>query len=89
MHGLYKKVLKGQYPKIPNHFSADLANVIKPMLQVSAHLRPSCGNSGLVKLCFRKNITNVISDKACLGSIRRWLYVRLRKQHITENYQNT
>ena len=45
MQGLYKKVLRGHYPKIPNHFSADLANVIKPMLQVSAHLRPSCGNS--------------------------------------------
>ena len=42
MQGLYKKVLRGHYPKIPNHFSSDLANVIKPMLQVSAHLRPSC-----------------------------------------------
>lgn len=45
MQGLYKKVLRGHYPKLPSSFSNDLANVIKPMLQVSAHLRPSCGES--------------------------------------------
>ena len=42
MPGLYKKVLKGHYPKIPTIFSNDLSNIIKAMLQVSAHMRPIC-----------------------------------------------
>ena len=42
MAGLYKKVLKGQYPKIPTHYSQDLNNVIKQLLSVDAALRPSC-----------------------------------------------
>ena len=29
MTGLFKKVLKGQYPAIPTHFSMDLRTLIK------------------------------------------------------------
>jgi NIMA (never in mitosis gene a)-related kinase len=29
MEGLFKKVLKGVYPRIPNQFSKELANVVK------------------------------------------------------------
>lgn len=43
MEGLYKKVVKGQYPRIPTHFSNDLANMIKLLLQVHPNLRLSCG----------------------------------------------
>ena len=43
MDGLYKKVTKGVYTKIPQHFSQDLNNVIKTLLQVKSILRPSCG----------------------------------------------
>jgi NIMA (never in mitosis gene a)-related kinase 1/4/5 len=35
MQGLYKKVVKGKYPRIPDHFSQEMATVIKFMLQVS------------------------------------------------------
>ena len=42
MAGLYKKVLKGVYPKIPNHFSTDLDNCIKALVCVQAQLRPTC-----------------------------------------------
>ena len=42
MEGLYKKVIRGYYPRIPPHFSQDLANVIRALLQVAPHLRPSC-----------------------------------------------
>lgn len=48
MQGLYKKVVKGLYPKIPSHFSQDLANILKYMLQVSANLRPNCGKFVIV-----------------------------------------
>lgn len=34
MEGLYKKVVRGLYPKIPSHFSQDLCNVIRALLQV-------------------------------------------------------
>lgn len=43
MQGLFKKVLRGHYPKLPSHFSNDLGAIVKAMLQVSAHLRPTCG----------------------------------------------
>lgn len=42
MQGLYKKVLKGIYPKIPNIYSSDLAHVVKTLIQVNPQLRPSC-----------------------------------------------
>lgn len=32
MEGLYKKVIKGYYPKIPNNYSQDLAKVIRALL---------------------------------------------------------
>jgi hypothetical protein len=35
MQGLYKKVIKGKYPRIPDHFSQEMATVIKFMLQIS------------------------------------------------------
>jgi NIMA (never in mitosis gene a)-related kinase len=42
MQGLYKKVIKGKYPRIPDHFSQEMATVIKFMLQISPTYRPSC-----------------------------------------------
>jgi Protein kinase domain len=42
MSGLYKKVLKGLYPKISSHYSNDLANMIKMLLQVAPINRPNC-----------------------------------------------
>lgn len=42
MQGLYKKVLRGIYPKIPTMYSQDLANLVKSLVQVSPQLRPNC-----------------------------------------------
>ena len=42
MKGLFDKVCKGIFPKIPGNYSADLANIIKVLLQVNPKLRPSC-----------------------------------------------
>lgn len=41
MEGLYRKVLRGQYPRIPPHYSHDLAEVIGVLLQVNPRHRPS------------------------------------------------
>jgi NIMA (never in mitosis gene a)-related kinase len=42
MDGLYKKVIKGIYPKLPSHFSVDMNNLIRLVLQVRPNQRPSC-----------------------------------------------
>lgn len=42
MQGLYKKVLRGIYPKIPTMYSQDLSNLVKSLVQVSPQLRPNC-----------------------------------------------
>ena len=42
MNGLYKRVLKGIYPKIPQTFSSDLGTMIKTLLQVQSAQRPTC-----------------------------------------------
>ncbi len=42
MQGLYKMIVKGKYPRIPDHFSQEMATVIKFMLQVSPNFRPNC-----------------------------------------------
>ena len=39
--GLYQKVLKGVYPRIPPSFSADLTSIIKSLLQVEPKNRAS------------------------------------------------
>jgi len=41
MEGLYRKVVRGQYPRIPAHYSQDLADVIAALLQVHPRHRPS------------------------------------------------
>ena len=42
MNGLYKRVLKGAYPKISPTYTQDLATMIKTLLQVDPGLRPTC-----------------------------------------------
>ncbi|CAD8180687.1 unnamed protein product [Paramecium octaurelia] len=58
MSGLYKKVVKGFYPKIPTIYSQDLSNVIRALLQVQPHLRPSCD-----KILQLQSIVNRLDDK--------------------------
>lgn len=42
MQGLYKKVMKGDYPKLPSHFSSDLSGIIATMMNVNSTKRPDC-----------------------------------------------
>ncbi len=41
MQGLYNRVLKGVYPKIPAQYSGDLNAIIKALLQVNPKERPN------------------------------------------------
>jgi NIMA (never in mitosis gene a)-related kinase len=67
MEGLYKKVLRGYYPRIPTHYSQDLSNIIRALLQVSSHLRPSCDRilqlPAIVKRMEDKHLTEVEEDQ--------------------------
>ena len=42
MDGLYKRVLKGQFPRVPQKYSNELNHVIKKLLNVNAQNRPNC-----------------------------------------------
>ena len=41
MKGLYQRVIKGVYPKIPSHYSSDLSTVLSQLLQVDPKKRPT------------------------------------------------
>lgn len=45
MEGLYKKVIRGSYSRIPTQYSQDLSQVIKALLQTDPSNRPSCGKN--------------------------------------------
>lgn len=42
MDGLYKKVLKGVYPKIPDCYSADVNSLLQSLIKVNPAHRPTC-----------------------------------------------
>ena len=42
MEGLYNRVIKGQFSRIPDRFSHELFEIVKLLIQVNADLRPSC-----------------------------------------------
>ena len=42
MEGLYKKVTRGIYQRIPSEYSQDLSTMIRTLLQVNPDSRPSC-----------------------------------------------
>ena len=42
MQGLYKKVLKGKYERLPKQYSKDLAQMVKSLLQTKSKDRPTC-----------------------------------------------
>jgi NIMA (never in mitosis gene a)-related kinase len=42
MEGLYKKVIRGNFTRIPTQYSQDLSNLIRALLQTDPNLRPNC-----------------------------------------------
>jgi len=42
MEGLFKKVLNGNYPPLPNIYSQDLGMLVDALLQKNPHKRPTC-----------------------------------------------
>lgn len=42
MEGLFKKVVRGIYPRIPSEYSNDLSTMVRLLLQTNPEQRPSC-----------------------------------------------
>jgi NIMA (never in mitosis gene a)-related kinase len=42
MDGLFKKVVKGAFPRLPGEYSPELTSLVKALLQTSPASRPSC-----------------------------------------------
>ncbi len=55
MEGLYSKVIKGSYPKIPDKYSTRLSEICSLLIQVHPDNRPTCGNFLLLYLNRRSN----------------------------------
>lgn len=53
MDGLYKKVLRGQYSKIPMHYTDDLNRMLKKLLAVNSNQRPTCDQILQDDICLR------------------------------------
>ena len=70
MNGLFKRVLKGQYPPIDKKYSSDLASVLAAMLRVDHKIRPSCESILSMEAVQRKCVEHGISldEEVTLGS---------------------
>ncbi|TNV84563.1 hypothetical protein FGO68_gene913 [Halteria grandinella] len=60
MQGLYKAVLKGVYPRIPAQFSADLAEMLRCLLQVDPKNRPT--TTQILQMPILIQRTNMLKD---------------------------
>ena len=77
MQGLYKKVLKGVYQKIPNHFTSDLSSVVHGLLQTKPSLRPSCDQI-LEMPAVLKRIEKILPDYPGISSEKSILMSEIR-----------
>jgi len=78
MQGLYKSILKGDYPAIPRHFSSELSNMIKSLLQVRPSARPTCdqilsmqtvvGNLGQTLMA--ADAQGIVGSEGLIGTIK-------------------
>ena len=77
MEGLYNKVIKGQFCRIPDRFSNELFEIVKLLIQVNTDLRPSCDEilkNPIIqrRIEYFKSFTGELEseDKALLQTIR-------------------
>ena len=72
MEGLYRKVLRGQYPRLPSHYSSDLSDVIGALLQVNPRHRPSAEQMLQMPVMRAKAVElgMVLEDDGCSDLLR-------------------
>mmetsp|Transcript_19254 Transcript_19254/g.18939 ORF Transcript_19254/g.18939 Transcript_19254/m.18939 type:complete len:517 (-) Transcript_19254:64-1614(-) len=62
MQGLYKKVLRGNYPKISKQYTPEIQGIVKQLLQVSPKKRPNCTEI-LANSVVKKKIKEIFPDE--------------------------
>ena len=93
MDHLYKRVCKGIYPKIPDHYSAEIWAAVQLMLTVDVNKRPTCNEliasqlfqtfteklNGLesIDIAFQKTLKIVSPDRAQIRTITNSLLTQL------------
>lgn len=85
MEGLYKKVTKGLYPKLPKQFSKDLSMIIKVMLRVTAAKRPTCSqilNTNIISSRLNTLFPNELSDDE--NELLQTIYIPKKLTYLTE-----
>lgn len=85
MEGLYKKVLRGLYPKIPKYFSQDLSLIIKAMLKVSPSKRPSGKqilNTNIISSRLNTLFPNELNDNE--DKLLQTIYIPKKLTYLTE-----
>lgn len=70
MEGLYRKVLKGQYPRIPAQYSQDMNEVISKLLQVNPRHRPTVDELLQTPVMRRHMIGSAMQPPTQLGEMK-------------------
>ncbi|CAG9334170.1 unnamed protein product [Blepharisma stoltei] len=74
MKGLYKKVIRGEYPPLPIEFSQDFQLLISQLLQLDPKKRPSCSHilrmHHVLKHIDNNNEEETENDSHLLGTIK-------------------
>mmetsp|Transcript_9992 Transcript_9992/g.9917 ORF Transcript_9992/g.9917 Transcript_9992/m.9917 type:complete len:237 (-) Transcript_9992:46-756(-) len=73
MKGLYKKVIKGDYPPLPSRYSAQLSDLIKLLLKVNPAHRPTCDDILNLPAVAQRNTRRNVGDlpeNNLLGTIK-------------------
>ena len=101
MEGLFNKVCKGQFSRIPERFSDDLFKIVQYLLQVNSIQRPSCEQIlqhpiVLKRIEYFKSFGNEdeTEDKCLLKTIHMpknllFLSDKLPKPNYDKNFKNT
>lgn len=67
MEGLYKRVIRGKFTRIPNKFSEDMNKLLHKMIKVNPHSRPSCDE--LLNSTYIQNHMYLLDRKDSIDSV--------------------
>lgn len=85
MEGLYKRVIRGVYPKLPKHFSNDLSMIIKVMLRVAPSKRPTSSqilNTNIISSRLNTLFPEEVHENE--NVLLQTIYIPKKMIHLTE-----
>ena len=85
MEGLYKRVIRGVYPKLPKHFSKDMSMILKVMLRVNPSKRPTCSqilNTNIISSRLNTLFPDELNESENI--LLQTIYIPKKMIHLTE-----